>query len=195
MLKFTIILAILSFTNAATAPTEDSKDQLLLMILEAKNRAFNQIQTLKLLAATDVEKFITRVNEMVETARSDMETLKNELGNINDTSCEKSKNNINDYALKTIAHFQSCVEKVTDSADADMNSLAFEGSLLTKEIQYTETINKELLHKVTDFEAKSFQFAKYMQKLEKCETQSNLPRFKRQISETLTSYKRCLQDK
>lgn len=64
-----------------------------------------------------------------------METLKNELHNTNKASCkEKTKNNIDDVALKTITHFQSCIEKVTDAADTDMNSLAFERSLLAKEI-------------------------------------------------------------
>ncbi|XP_011156090.1 uncharacterized protein LOC105193374 [Solenopsis invicta] len=192
MLKITII-AILALASAAT--DEDSKDRLLLIILEAKNRAFDQVQTIKMLAATNVDKFTVRVTEMVEKSRSDMEILQKELINTNDV-CDKAKNNIDDAALKTIAHFQFCVEKITDAVDSDMNSLAFEGSLLTKEIQNTKTINDDVLqHKVTDFDTKSFQFANYVQKLEKCETQSNLLRLKRQISETLTSYKQCLQDK
>ncbi|XP_011698377.1 PREDICTED: uncharacterized protein LOC105456204 [Wasmannia auropunctata] len=195
MLKFTII-AILTFANAATASTEeDSKDPLLFIILAAKNRAFDQVQSIKMLAATNVDKFIPRVNEMVEKARSDMETLKKEHISANDASCNNAKTNIDDAALKTIAHFKSCVEKVTDAVDTDMNSLAFEGSLLTKEIHDTKTVNDELRRKVADFDEKSFQFAKYLSKLEKCETQSNLPRLKRQISEILTSYKRCLQEK
>lgn len=70
-----------------------------------------------------------------------METLKKEqLGNTNDASCDKVENNINDAGLNTIAHFKSCIEKVTDAADTDMNSLAFEGSLLTKEIQSIKVI-------------------------------------------------------
>lgn len=71
-------------------------------------------------------------------SRSDMETLKKELVNANDASCDKAKENIDDAALKTIAHFQNCVEKVTYGADTDMNSLSFEGSLLAKEIQDTK---------------------------------------------------------
>lgn len=67
-----------------------------------------------------------------------METLKKELDNINNASCDKAKSNIDDAALKTIAHFQYCVEKVTYAADADMNSLAFEGSLLFKAIHDTK---------------------------------------------------------
>lgn len=69
-----------------------------------------------------------------------MKTLKKELDNTDDASCDKMENNINDAGLKTIAHFKFCVEKVTDAADTDMNSLAFEGSLLTKKIQYTKVI-------------------------------------------------------
>lgn len=36
------------------------------MILEAKNRAFDQVQTIKILAITNIDKFTARVHEMIK---------------------------------------------------------------------------------------------------------------------------------
>lgn len=53
--------------NAAPSLTEeDLKDQLMVTIVEAKNRAYDQILGIKALAANKPEKFINTVNEMVE---------------------------------------------------------------------------------------------------------------------------------
>jgi len=192
MLKFTILITILIYVNgAATSTEEDLKDQLLLKILETKNRAFDQVQTIKVLANGHLNKFNALVTEMVEKSKSDMDILKKELGNTNESCYDKAADDIDNNALKTIAQFKSCIEKVTDAVDTDMESIAFEASLLAKEIQNTENINEELYRKVAEF-AESFQFAKYMEKLGKCKANSNLPRFKRQISETWISYKQCL---
>jgi len=64
-----------------------------------------------------------------------MEKLKNESGKINDVSCDE-KNNIDDAALKTISHYQDCLEKVVTNADADMSYLASDANALIKEIGY-----------------------------------------------------------
>ncbi|XP_067211411.1 uncharacterized protein [Linepithema humile] len=202
MLKSAIIITILAFADfqakvnaAATLTNENLKDQLSFTILEAKNRAFDQVQSIKVLASVNFDNFIVRTNEMVQKSSNDMKILREEFNEANDTSCNKAQADIDDAALKTIAHYQTCVEKVTYYAEADLNSLAFDGSLLTKEIQYAKNVDEELYRKVTDLDARSFQFGKYLQRLEKCDTQSNLPRLKRQISEALTSYKQCLQNK
>lgn len=68
-----------------------------------------------------------------------MEALKKEFDAQN-ASCDV-KDDINNNAVKTVAHFQSCTEKVINYADADMNSLAFDGSLLVKEIDYADVSN------------------------------------------------------
>lgn len=191
MLKFTTIVILAFFNiqmkvNAAPSLTEeDLKDQLMVTIVEAKNRAYDQILGIKALAANKPEKFINTVNEMVEKAWYDIETLKQESGNINDAVCDE-KNNINNNALKTISHYQNCIEKVIESADADMSYLASDGDQLRKEIEYATNINEELRNRVTDIEERSYKFGKYLQNLEKCDTQSNLIRLKRQISEALT---------
>lgn len=49
---------------------EDTKNQLLLIIFGAKNRAFDQVQTIKILAANNINKFIIRVSEMVKKVSS-----------------------------------------------------------------------------------------------------------------------------
>lgn len=67
-----------------------------------------------------------------------MKVLKEEFNKANDVSCDKVQDVIDDAALKTITHYQTCVEKVTSYAEADLNSLAFDGSLITKEIEYAK---------------------------------------------------------
>jgi len=37
-----------------------------------------------------------------------------------------------------------------------------------------QSINEELRSRIVDIEARSYKFGKYLQKLEKCDTQSNL---------------------
>ncbi|XP_019887978.1 uncharacterized protein LOC105281798 isoform X2 [Ooceraea biroi] len=179
--------------NVALALTEeDLKDQLMVTIIEAKNRAFELVQGIRALAANKPEKFIGTVDQMVQNSLNDMETLKKQSGTVNDVSCNE-KSNIEDAALKTISQYQTCIEKVIDSADADLSYLASDGNLLMKEIQYAKSINEELRKQVLDIEARSYKFGKYVQKLEKCDTQSNLVRLTRQISEALARYKQCLQ--
>ncbi|XP_067211410.1 uncharacterized protein [Linepithema humile] len=145
MLKSAIIITILAFADfqakvnaAATLTNENLKDQLSFTILEAKNRAFDQVQSIKVLASVNFDNFIVRTNEMVQKSSNDMKILREEFNEANDTSCNKAQADIDDAALKTIAHYQTCVEKVTYYAEADLNSLAFDGSLLTKEIQYAK---------------------------------------------------------
>jgi len=56
-----------------------------------------------------------------------------------------------------------------------------------------QNLNEELRDRIADIEARSYKFGKYLQKLEKCDTRSNVPRLKRQISEALAKYKQCVQ--
>lgn len=67
-----------------------------------------------------------------------MKILREEFNEANDVSCNKAQVDIDDAASKTITHYKTCVEKVTYYAEADLNSLAFDGSLLMKEIEYAE---------------------------------------------------------
>ncbi|XP_020278355.1 uncharacterized protein LOC109852021 isoform X2 [Pseudomyrmex gracilis] len=193
MLKFTIVIIATLVFHKVNALNEDERDQMKFTILQAKNRAFDQVQGIKALATTENANFIADVNEVVLKSLSDMEALRKEF-DTQSASCDV-KDDINNNAVKTVAHFQSCTEKVINYADADMNSLAFDGSLLVKEIDYPDKRTEELSRQVEEYDARSYQFAKYLQRLEKCKTQSNMTRLKRHISEALASYKRCLQNK
>ncbi|XP_032684762.1 uncharacterized protein LOC116850509 [Odontomachus brunneus] len=202
MTRFTIVLAILLValadiqSNVAKAYSDEEenplKEPLLMRILNAKNRAYEQVQKVKLLASTHHENFIERVNEMVEKAWLDMEIMKKKSGNTNPDCDKKVKDDINDNALKTISTYQSCLSKVTDSADWDMQSMSFEASILIKDIHAAKIVDEELYRRTDEFEAKWSQFGQYMKKLNTCNSMSNLPRLKRQISEAHTSYMQCL---